>query len=71
MQCNIMRSSKVKYPLSLHELARQSQQSTGTASTMLATTVALHVHLESHLGRRVDSRLLITALILVSTILIA
>lgn len=64
MQCNAMQHNAIQQSQisSLHELARQSQQSTGTAGTMLATTIALHVHLESHLGSRVNSRLLITAL---------
>lgn len=44
------------------ELASQAHQSRGTTSALRATSVALHVHLESHFGSRVDSRLLVLAL---------
>ena len=46
----------------LQELAGQAQQSTGTSSSTDTTTLTLQVHLESHLGGTVDSRLLVTLL---------
>ena len=54
-----------KYPALarlLQELASKAHQSRGAASSRAPTSLALHVHLEGHLGGLVDSRLLVAAL---------
>jgi hypothetical protein len=47
-------------PLSISHLEEFAGKAHQSRSTTTAATLTLHKHLESHLGRRVDSRLLVS-----------